>query len=312
MRKWQEVQKVSRRLCLVLCLTAGLQAAILPEQFGSYKRVSSGPINVDDRPVWDEYGLKTAERADYDAGNGKVSVSLWKLGDTTGALAASQWLQPGVTQYGSYVLRLEGQLGPEDLKQLESKLPKVDRTANPNLPGFLPARERVKDSERYVLGPASLAKFEPRVGADLAAFHKGAEGQIARYKTNTGEAQLLLLSYPTPQIAGERFREFEKRQDLRTRRYGPMVAVVFDGAPDAADKILAGISYRPSITWSERVPKQENVGEMILAICILAGALMLASLVLGVMFGGLRQLFGSRFGVQSIDDNFTSLHLDKE
>ena len=91
-----------------------------------------------------------------------------------------------------------------------------------------------------------------------------------------------------------------------------MVAVVFDAAPEASEKILAGISYRPSITWSEKVPKQENVGEMILAICILAGALMVASLVLGLMFGGLRQVFGSKFGVQSIDENFTSLHLDRE
>jgi hypothetical protein len=48
---------------------------------------------------------------------------------------------------------------------------------------------------------------------------------------------------------------------------------------------------------------------MILAICILAGGLMAASLVFGLFFGGLRQVFGSKFGVQAIDDNFTSLHL---
>jgi hypothetical protein len=59
------------------------------------------------------------------------------------------------------------------------------------------------------------------------------------------------------------------------------------------------------------VPKKENPGDMILAICILAGALMVASLVLGLCFGGLRQLFGSKFGVQAIDDNFTSLHLER-
>ena len=55
----------------------------------------------------------------------------------------------------------------------------------------------------------SLAQFEPRVSPDLAGFDKGAEAQLARYKMPSGEAQVLLLSYPTPQIAGERFREFE-------------------------------------------------------------------------------------------------------
>jgi len=91
-----------------------------------------------------------------------------------------------------------------------------------------------------------------------------------------------------------------------------MVGVVLGATPEAADELLSSMSYQPNITWSEKVPKRENVGEMILAICILAGALMVASLVLGLMFGGLRQVFGSKFGVQSIDENFTSLHLDQK
>ena len=72
---------------------------------------------------------------------------------------------------------------------------------------------------------------------------------------------------------------------------------------------MSAISYQPNVTWSEKVPKNENPGDMILAICILAGRLMVASVVLGLFFGGLRQVFGSKFGVQAIDDNFTSLHL---
>ena len=310
MWKWQKVQKVSRRLSIGLWLTASLWAAVLPDQIGPYSRISKGQVDISDRPVWDEYGFQTAERANYQAGDRTVSVSVWQLKDTTGALAALQWLQPGVIQHGNYVIRVESQLNPDELSQLQSKLPKVDRSANPNLPGLLPRERRVQHSERYVLGPVSLAKFEPRISADLAGFHKGAEAQIARYRTDVGEVKLLLLSYPTPQIAGDRFREFSKRSDLTARRYGPMVGVVLDaGTPDAADKMLSTISYQPNITWSEPVPKYQNPGEMIEAICILAGALIFASVVLGLLFGGFRQLFGSKFGVQAIDDNFTSLHL---
>ena len=314
MRKRQEVQEVSRRDGLVIALAllgnAALSgAAVLPDQFGEYKRAAIAQVDVSDRPVWDEYGFKTAERADFGAGDRKVNVTVWQMKDTTGALAALQWLQPGVIQHGNYVLRLEGQIADADLTQLKSKLPKLDRAANPSLPAFLPAAGRVKNSERYVLGPVSLAQFEPRVSPGLAGFDKGAEAQLARYKTPSGEAQVLLLSYPTPQIAGQRFREFEQHSEWKARRYGPMVGVVLD-APEHADKLLSSISYQPNVTWSEKVPKRENPGDMILAICILAGALMVASLVLGLFFGGLRQALGSKFGVQAIDDNFTSLHIE--
>ncbi|HYP07451.1 MAG TPA: hypothetical protein VER03_14555, partial [Bryobacteraceae bacterium] len=152
-------------------------------------------------------------------------------------------------------------------------------------------------------------KFEPRVPSNLVGFNKGAEGQIASYKTEGGEARLLLFSYPTPQIAGERFRELEKREEWKVRRHGPMVAMVLDASPLAADQLLASVSYQPKVSWSEHVPKYENPGDMLLAISLLAVGLIVASVLFGLFFGGLRQVFGSKFGVQAIDDNFTTLHL---
>jgi hypothetical protein len=316
MWKRQEIQKVPRRHSLaagaiaVLCLAQVGAAAILPEQFGAWKRVAKGVVNIADRPVWEEYGFQTAEKADYEAAGKRISVSAWQLNDTTGAWAASRWLQPGVIQHGNYVLRIEGALPPAQLPELTSKLPKVDRAANPSLPQFLPDSNRIKQADRYLLGPVSLAKFEPRISADLAGFNKGAEGQLSTYKTPGGEAKLVVFSYPTPQIAGDRFRAFENKGEWRARRHGPMVAVALDATPEAAETLLASVKYQPKVSWSEHVPKNENPGEMLLAICILAGALMAASVAFGLFFGGLRQVFGSKFGVQAIDDNFTSLHIE--
>lgn len=316
MWKRQEVQEMSRRYCLSLCLAllsaAGAQvsAAILPDAFGSFKREGKGAVQIDDRQVWDEYGFRNAELGQY-AGStsAKVTVSVWQMKDTTGAWAAAQWLQPGVTQHGNYVLRIEGQLPEADLADLKSKLPRVDRAANPTLQQFFSGQDLVKDSSRYLLGPVSLSKFESRVPSGLVGFDKGAEGQVASYTTEAGVAKLLLFSYPTPQIAGERFRELEKRQEWKVRRHGPMVALVLDAAPEAADRLLNSVAYKPKVSWSEHVPKNENPGDMLLAICILAGALIAASVLFGLLFGGLRQVFGSKFGVQAIDENFTSLHL---
>lgn len=312
MRKRQKAQKMLWRpgLVFILGLVTGLNAAVLPDQFGEYKRGARGSVEISDRPVWDEYGFQTAERAEYEAGSRKVDVSVWQLNDSTGAAAAAQWLQPAVIQHGNYLLRLEGGLPAADLTALKSKLPKVDRAASPTLLRFFPSRNRIPGSERYVLGPVSLNKFEPRITGGLAGFDKGAEGQMALYKTGGEDARLLLLSYPTPQIAGDRFRQLEKVPEVRARRHGPMVAVVMGGTPQGAETLLSSIAYKPSVSWSEPVPKNENPGDMILAICMLALALIVASVVLGLFFGGFRIAFG-KFGVQHVDDSFTSLHLDR-
>jgi hypothetical protein len=318
MRKRQEVQKMSRhrRSVAVLALlvsAAGLQGAFLPEAFGSYKRVATSGVQVADRPVMDEYGFQAAEHANYEDAGKKFAVTAWQFKDSTGAFAGAQLLQPGVVQHGNYVLRVDGALAAVDLAQLQSKLPKVDRAASPNLSQYFPDKDRVSGSERFVLGPVSLGFLESRIPADLAGFHKGAEGQIARYTTaQGGEAKLVLFSYPTPQIAGERFREFEKRAEWRARRHGPMVAVALDAEPDTAEALLNSVAYKPQVSWSEHVPKAENPGDMIEAIAYLALALIAASVVMGMFMGGFRQIFGSRFGVQAIDQNFTSLHLSDE
>lgn len=311
MRQRQEIQKVLWGIGLGLLWAASAPAAILPDQFENYKKTVKGAVEIADRPVWDEYGFKTAENAEYESSGKKVSVSVWRLQDTTGAFAAAQWLQPGVTQHGNYVLRVDGQLAAPALAALKTKLPDISRAANPNLSRFLPPKGRLTNSERYVLGPASLAKFEPSVSAELAGFDKGAEAQLARYKLDGQEARFLVLSYPTPQIAGERAREFEKRPNLQVRRHGPLVAVAIETSPQVADRLLGSVAYQPKITWSEPVPKNENPGDMILAICILAGALMALSVVLGLFFSGFRLIRGSKFGVHAIDQNFTSLHLDR-
>ena len=315
MWKRQEVQKVSRRygvaafLAVLVCGALQASAALLPESFGAFKLAGKGAVQIADRQVWDEYGFQNAELGQYSSARGNVRISVWQLKDTTGAWAATQWLQPGVTQHGNYVLRVDGQLPAAELDAFKAKLPKVDRSASPTLQQFFTEKGIVANSSRFLMGPVSLSRFEPRVPADLVGFNKGAEGLLASYKTDSGESKLLLFSYPTPQIAGERFRELEKRQDWKVRRHGPMVALVLDASPEQADTLLGSVAYKPKVSWSEHVPKNENPGDMLLAICILAGALMAASVVFGLFFGGLRQVFGSKFGVQAIDENFTSLHL---
>ena len=260
-----------------------------------------------ERPVWNEYGL---ESVDADSG-----VTRYRFKDPTGAFAAFQWhaADPSFVHYENYLLKFDSDRpSKEMLEGATARLPKVVRTALPPLPQYMPENNKVPGSDRSLLGPASLAQFEPRINQILAAFDRGGEGQTAKYRIGGRELQLSLFSYPTPRMAGDRIREFEKMAGVVARRLGPLVAVVPD-APDraAAERLLQQISYAPKLTWTEEAPSQDtpqDAARMILAISVLAAALIAASVVLGLFFGGAKTIL-RKFGIETASQEFTTLHL---
>src|ERR1051326_7875334 len=76
---------------VLLCLPGLIHAAIWPDTIGVFHRVSAGPAKLEDRPVWDEYGLKESETARYENGAESFTATGYRLQDTTGAMAAFQW-----------------------------------------------------------------------------------------------------------------------------------------------------------------------------------------------------------------------------
>ena len=324
MWKRKEVQEMLR--CLTLALfTSSLSAAILPDQFGGFHRVSTSRVALEDRPVWDEFGLEATESAEYAAGDRKSSVTAYRMKDPTGAFAAFQWQRPAnatsgqtsatisggtLLMHANYLLTFTGQISPAEQAELQAKLPNNVNSSLPPLIGYLPVKGRIANSERYVLGPASLAKFEPRISASLASFERGAEVQLARYRSRSGELQLAIISYPTPQMAMERIRAFSGLADAATARTGPMVVAALPKNPES-EALVQSVSYQPKLTWTEPVSKDtpQDAAKMILAIMMLAGVLIAASVLLGMIFGGVRIAIG-RFGIQTADHSLTTLNLD--
>src|SRR5215475_2597316 len=83
------------KLSLALLFLPGLTyAAIWPDTIGAYRRVSTSPVQLDDRALWDEYGLKESESAKYENGTDRFTATGYRLQDTTGAMAAFQWQRP--------------------------------------------------------------------------------------------------------------------------------------------------------------------------------------------------------------------------
>ncbi|MGH9661755.1 MAG: DUF6599 family protein [Bryobacteraceae bacterium] len=329
-RRERRESDVCHRLLVLLLAFLPLPAAIWPEKLGPAQRLSARTIPISDLEIWREYGLEEAEQARYELAGKEFTASAWRLADATSAMAAFQWRRTPLHQrtqqaplfaasptgallcQGNYLLEFEGrQPGPAELVPLSANLPRLDESPLPALPDFLPKDGLVAGSERYVLGPASLERFEPRIAPSLAAFHLGAEAQIARFAAPSGELRLALFSYPTPQLARERLVEFQKLAGLVAKRSGPLVAVILSppGADDA-ERLLAKVRYQASISWSERMPtRRDNIGDLIVNVFILIGVLLGFCAVAGLAFGGLRAFL--RRGRTYEDEAMITLHLDR-
>ncbi|MGA2326720.1 MAG: DUF6599 family protein [Bryobacteraceae bacterium] len=296
-------------------LVSGLPAwtSVWPDQLGGCVKRASKPAALADRALWDEYGLQQAELAEYSGCANPFQVEAFRLNDSTGAMAAFEWQRPAGSRpsklaplsaetgngtllvYHNCLLRFT-RWKPEaaDLQPFLESLRDVSQAPLPTLKDYLPAGNLVPNSERYVLGPAGLDRFEPRIPPSVAAFHLGAEVCLAQYRTKSDPLKMAIFSYPTPQIARQRLAEFEKLTGAMAKRSGPLVAVILSPSDaDEAERLLAGVRYQANITLSERAPTlRDNVGNLIINIFMLIGLLMGVFLVVGLVFGFLKRWTG--------------------
>ncbi len=160
------------------------------------------------------------------------------------------------------------------------------------------------------MGPAALAAQAPPVSADLVDFDASSEVSLARYNTPSGEATLMLISYPTPQMAAEHLRRIDAAHqtsasaagcfECREFRYilrqahGPAFSRSrLDPFPTAMRRSLLGrVNWEASVTWNQPTdnPQARDLYMLILNIVVLCGILAGLAVVAGVAFGGIRIL----------------------
>jgi hypothetical protein len=317
---------------LVTLLIPGLAAAaIFPETLGPYRRVSTGAAVLTDQALWNEYGLKSAETATYGGGEEKFTADVYRLQDPTAALGAFDWQKPPDAKpsrtaelavetpkalllvHGNYLFSFQGyKPSSTELAPILGSLRDFDTSPLPALPGFFPSAGLIPNSERYVIGPAGLAKFAPAIPPSVAAFHLGAEAQWGLFHSPKGDMALAVFNYPTPQIARQKEDEFRKLPKTVVKRSGPLVAVlVAPPDPDAAERLLAQVRYEAEITLHERTPTSiHQVGSMIVNIFILTGILAVFCVIAGLFVGGFR-VFLLRGRKGQPEDSMILLHLEQ-
>ncbi len=308
--------------------------ALFPDSLGPYHLASVHPVALSDAPLWTEYGLQESEQATFAGGGKTVTATAYRLSDTTSALAVFDWQRAAgsrpsgeriskltnlsvdtvngtVLATGNYVLAFEGyRPTAEEISDLVRAMPRLENGPLPTLPGYFPVKDLAPNSERYILGPASLQKFAPEIEPSIAAFRMGAEGQFGLFHSPKGDLKLVLFTYPTPAIARDRLAQFDKTPGLIAKRTGPLLAVVAGPSdPNEAERLLSAIRYEASITVGDKPPsRKDNPGNLLLNILILIGILIVFALASGLVFGGLRILF-RRGGETGEGDSMISLHL---
>jgi hypothetical protein len=216
-----------------------------------------------------------------------------------------------------------------ELRRLAEALPQAAPNAAraPTLLSYLPPEGLDRNSSRYVVGPAGLAAVDAPLPAAVVDFSRNPEVALGTYQTRQGSAKLMLISYPTPQIAAERLRAVagyrpppaEGAPDaglaFLAKRTGPLLAVVAgEVSPAEAKTLLDQVNYDADITWNERVYNpRDNIGNLVIGVFTLIGVLLLFALVIGISFGGLRilakRLFPDRVFDRAQDVEIIQLHL---
>jgi len=331
-------------LIVLLLLAPSLRAdTVLPAHFGKWtasNAVQPATIPANAKDVLAESGLESAETRAYSDGNAAIAVTTYRLHDSSGAYEAYTFLQEPknnctqssglppctapvdassekrrVALVGNIVAIIDnaGSMTTDDQEALSKEVSsKADKTPAPPIPNYLPMRDLVAGTGKYALGPvafraalSTLNRPEYRALSDVAGFSSGAEAMFAQYQNNRDVAVVLLIDYPTPQLAGLHWKHLEQAlpasansDGTSIERKGTLLAIVL--APSSrgyAARVRDAVNYETQVTWNEptHAITDPPITTVLAKIIIATGVFMLVAIVFGVAFGGVRVLLKSLF-----------------
>jgi hypothetical protein len=345
-------------------------ASVLPTEFAGWQvkgavTRSDDPAAADaaNAPILKEYGFQRLEKAAYTRDDGRnLTIKAAVFADASGAYGAFTYYysdEMGQETIGGQaaflnnrVLFYQGNvlvdavfdrmsvMSASQMRQLAGLLPQAEGNKGnpPSLPTRFPKgpdRHLEKNTTKYILGPVTLDRVGSPLPSAMVDFKSGAEVAIGKYAANAGDATLMLIEYPTPQIATERLRQIDASHQVTQQQ--PGVASIVDVGPffDArtgpiiviaagplskseARSLMSAISYEADVTWNENtyVSKKDNLANFLFNAIVLCGIVVGLALVAGVAFGGLRLLVKRLFPDSVFDRRetmeFISLHLEDE
>jgi hypothetical protein len=258
----------------------------LPARLGARWRAVGPAQSLDARSfsilpnadVYKEYGLQRVISRLYTDGKTRAQVEVFELtfvSHAYGLFTFNRGLLPSTSREfyeGRYVVRAS--MSPPN-ERPDHSLPdhslfgaiKPNLIGGegrlPSLPSRLPEQGKIAESEKYIVGPAALAKLKS-FGAlkDLINFSVGVEVVTADYHGGDGQMSLIIVEYYTPQSASDGYAKFQSHlnalsQDEKERRllkrignYVVEMANIQDMA--MAQNVIGQIKYEASVYWVGR------------------------------------------------------------
>jgi hypothetical protein len=316
---------------------------VLSAHFGKWTAstaVQAPAVPADAKDLLAESGLESAETRAYWSGHAAVTVTTYRLHDSSGAYEAYTFFQEPknscprssdltscsepvdgssekrrVALNGNMLIIIDNSaaLTPNDQDALSKQIDaKADKTPPPPIPNYLPTLDRIPGTEKYALGPAAfraalstLHRPEYRALSDVAGFSSGAEAMFAQYQNKGDAAVVLLIDYPTPQLAGLHWKHLEqalpaaaKSDGTSIERKGTLLAIVLAPSSAAyAGRVRDAVNYETQVTWNEptHTITDPPITTVLAKIIIATGVFMLVAIVFGVAFGGVRVLMKTLF-----------------
>lgn len=284
-----------------------------------------------DPAVEREYGVRKAELRHYQLGTRRAEALLEEASDPPAAyglltyyrtedLTTEDGLDMGLVGPGGAIMargrvciRVRPSEGaPLTRAEIRSLLAaiggaRISREAEGDFPAALPAAGLIPHTEKYLLGPETARRVLPNFRTDLIGFSQGAEARVGIYATGEGNATVLAINYPTPQMARIRFGAMESLLRINLvsgpgaihgKRGGSYVFLVVNSNGAEAEKLLKQFQVKADVSWNEPAPERErfamDLARMILSILLLAFLIATFAAVTGVGVA-LSRRFAKRF-----------------
>jgi hypothetical protein len=356
-------------LCVAALAADPPLSAVLPNEFAGWrvkdsisKSTDSADADPTNAPVLKEYGFQHLEKATYTREDGsKLAVKAAVFEDTSDAYGAftfyktpsmlNEKIGAQASSLNNRILFYRGNvlvdavfdkltvMSAAELRELAGMLPQpTGNAANlPSLPTYLPKQAYEKNTAKYVVGPVTLDRVGAPLPSATVGFTPDTEVVLGRYTVARGDATVMLIAYPTPQMAIERVQQIEAVRQVNStasaqagaapitnespffdKRTGPIVAIVSGPLSESeAKSLLAAVNYEADVTWNENTfaSKKNNVANLLVNVILLCGILIGLALVAGVAFGGIRilvkRLFPDRVFDRPEDVEIITLHLEE-
>jgi hypothetical protein len=307
----------------------------LPNSFAGWNISSRAAVSASSFGIADtqaaeaaarEYGFVAGEQSAYTKGPDRLVAQVYRMKDPSGAYGIYSYLrtpdmaradleehssispQRALVLIGNLVLDVRG----GNLQQLQTDLhplvtvvsSRAETGALPTLWEHLPESGFVNGSDRYVLGPQTLNQLVPNELGSSLGFSKGAEAEVAQYRLgSSGDAQLLIVDFPTPQLADDSLAALRKRfnvngakpnaglPELFAKRALTLLAVVSGASSQvAASGLLDQVHSGAVLTWNSPSFEATQPGILTIVVGTLVGTGVLCAfaLVASLSFAGFR------------------------